>query len=149
MEGAMIKKKIFLLSVLVLASNILAFQTNALAETIWGRVFNVDTNNQRLSIMKKDITDGRIEYFNILIQPETQYNGIVSLDSLKIGDVVKVETVRDAASGKWEAKLLEVREISHDKQNNNQNNQINIRKQNLNGNIQEADKYIPQASFSF
>lgn len=90
-----------LMAVLVLG------QGAAMADTIQGKVVEVNASANSITISRSNPATGSEEQINIATKAETAWAGIKSLSELKAGDEVTVEAMQDATSGSWEAESIE------------------------------------------
>lgn len=81
----------------------------ALAETVEGTVASVDLDGKKVDVTKKNAETGADETVSISVGDTTTYTGdAASLAEIIEGDKVKVEADKDAATGNWVAKSMEV-----------------------------------------
>jgi hypothetical protein len=99
-------KKLSLFLVLAVA---LAFAGLAYAETIEGTVASIDLAGKMIKVSKTDAATGATEELSISVSDTTAYAGeVTALDELLEGDEVKLDAEKDAATGSWVAKSVEV-----------------------------------------
>lgn len=99
-------KKISMFLVLALA---LLGAGVAFAETVEGTVSSVDLTGKMLKVEKTDATTGAKETVDISVDDKTAYEGeATSLEEVIEGDKIKVEADKDATSGKWVAKSVNI-----------------------------------------
>ena len=81
----------------------------AYAETIQGEVASVDLAGKMLKVTKGGEAAGAKETLNISVSDATTYSGeVTALAEVVEGDKVKIEADKDAASGNWMAKSVDV-----------------------------------------
>jgi len=98
------KVSLFLALALVLTMSGVAF-----AETVQGTVSSVDLAGKVLKVSKKDAATGAAEDVSISVNDTTTYTGeVTALAEVIEGDTVKIEADKDATSGNWVAKSVEV-----------------------------------------
>lgn len=101
--------KIHKISTLVLLAVVMLASGIAYAELVQGEVTNVDLEGNALEVQKKDATTGATESLRISVSDTTAYSGeVTALAEMIEGDVVKIEADKDATSGNWVAKSVEV-----------------------------------------
>lgn len=97
------KLGLVLLAVAFLASGV------AYAEVVEGTVASVDLAGKALKVTKTDAATGASEEVSISVNDTTTYSGeVTALAEVIEGDTVKVEAEKDAASGNWVAKSVDV-----------------------------------------
>ncbi|KPK98875.1 MAG: hypothetical protein AMJ95_02000 [Omnitrophica WOR_2 bacterium SM23_72] len=74
---------------------------------VWGDVVNVDTQNKTLTVKYLDYETDQDNEISIGIDDQTTFENIMSLDEIKIGDVVSVDYSVDVL-GKNVAKNISV-----------------------------------------
>ncbi len=98
------KVSLFLALALVLTMSGVAF-----AETVQGTVSSVDLAGKVLKVSKKDAATGAAADVSISVNDSTTYAGeVTALAEVIEGDTVKIEADKDATSGNWVAKSVEV-----------------------------------------
>ena len=81
----------------------------AFAEMVEGTVANVDLAGKVLKVTKTDAATGANEEVSIWVSDSTTYAGeVTALAEVVEGDKVKIEAEKDAASGNWMAKSVDV-----------------------------------------
>lgn len=100
--------KIRTISILTLLAVLIASGL-AFAEMIEGEVTNVDLEGNAIDVQKGGAAAGATETMHISVSDTTTYSGeVTALAEMIEGDLVKVEAEKDAASGNWVAKSVEV-----------------------------------------
>ena len=100
------KKGISLAVVLALA---LFASGVAFAEALEGEVASVDLTAKILKVAKKDAATGASETVSVSVSDKTTYTGeVTALAEVIEGDKVKLDVEKDATSGNWVAKSVEV-----------------------------------------
>ena len=85
------------------------FSGVALAEMVEGEVTSVDLTGKALKVTKTDAATGAKEELNVTVADTTTYSGeVTALAEVVEGDKVKIEAEKDAASGNWVAKSVNV-----------------------------------------
>ena len=99
---------------LVLAVAVALFASGvAYAETVEGKVASVDLAGKALKITKANAATGTNEEVNIAVSDTTTYTGeVTALAEVIEGDTVKVEADKDATTGNWMAKSVEVAAVT-------------------------------------
>ncbi len=98
-------RKIAVLALLAIA---LLVSGVAYAETIEGKVASVDLQGKSLEVTKSDAS-GATQNVKVSVSDATTYAGeVTALAEVIEGDKVKVEADKDAASGNWVAKSVNV-----------------------------------------
>lgn len=98
------KVSLFLALALVLTASGVAF-----AETVEGTVSSVDLAGKLLKVSKTDAATGASEEVSITVNDSTTYSGeVTALAEVIEGDTVKIEADKDATSGNWVAKSVDV-----------------------------------------
>jgi len=99
------KKISFVLAVaLVLMASGAAF-----ADMVEGTVASVDLAGKALQVTKTDAATGATEEVSISVSDTTTYAGeVTALAEVIEGDAVKIEAEKDAATGNWVAKSVDV-----------------------------------------
>lgn len=93
---------------LFLTLAILAASGAAWAETVQGEVTAVDLTGKTLKVKKADAA-GAGEEVSISVSDTTTYSGeVTALAEVIEGDEVKIEADKDAATGNWAAKSVDV-----------------------------------------
>lgn len=91
------------LALLVVASGV------AYAETVEGTVASVDLAGKALKVTKTTAGTGASEEVSIAVSDTTTYSGeVTALAEVVEGDKVKIEADKDATSGNWTAKSVNV-----------------------------------------
>lgn len=95
-----------LMALLVLG---VAFVGAAYAETVGGTVAGVDVDAQVLQITQTDPATGASEAVSVSVSDATTYSGeVTALEEVIEGDIVQIEAEKDAATGNWVAKSVDV-----------------------------------------
>lgn len=90
------------LAVVLLASGV------AFAEALEGKVSGVDLAGKMLKVDKTDAA-GKTETLSVSVDDKTTYAGeVTALAEVIEGDQVKLDAEKDATSGNWVAKSVEV-----------------------------------------
>ena len=118
----------------------LILQSSVVAETIQGTISSIDFKKQSVSIERKNDTTGQTENFDVMLTPETHYQGIALPKELNVGNKVKIEVLTKNRFGKWKVKSLEVSE----EQRKTGEGVQTIDTSNL-----SEEKYIPQVKLNF
>ena len=91
------------LALVLLASGV------AFAETLEGEVASVDLTAQVMKVTKTDAATGAKEEVSVSVSDTTTYSGeVTALAEVIEGDKVKLEVEKDAATGNWMAKSVDV-----------------------------------------
>ena len=81
----------------------------AFAEALEGEVASVDLTGKALKITKTDTATGAKEEVNVTVSDTTTYSGeVTALAEVVEGDKVKLDVEKDATSGNWMAKSVDV-----------------------------------------
>lgn len=81
----------------------------AFADTVQGTVASVDLAGKVIKVSKTDAATGATEEVSISVNDTTTYSGeVTALAEVIEGDKVKVEATKDATSGNWVAKSVDV-----------------------------------------
>ena len=100
------KKTVAILAVLAI---VLGLSGVAFAEAVEGKVVSVDLEGNALEVSKGDAAAGAAENLKISVNDATTYSGeATALAEVIEGDKVKIEADKDAASGNWMAKSVDV-----------------------------------------
>ena len=98
------KVSLFLALALVLMASGVAF-----AETVEGTVSSVDLAGKVVKVNKTDAATGAAQEVSVSVNDSTTYTGeVTALAEVIEGDTVKIEADKDATSGNWVAKSVEV-----------------------------------------
>lgn len=102
------KISMFLVAALVLMASGVAF-----AEMVDGTVASVDLAGKILKVSKTDAATGASEEVSISVSDTTTYSGeVTALAEVIEGDTVKIEADKDAATGNWVAKSVDVAAVT-------------------------------------
>lgn len=97
------------IAALALAAAVVLTCGAAYAELVEGKVVSVNLDGNSLDVEKKDAATGATEKVSISVSDATTYSGeVTALAEVIEGDAVKVEADKDATSGKWTAKSVDV-----------------------------------------
>ena len=97
------------IAVLTLLAFAVVMSGVAYAEMVEGKVASVDLEGKALEIAKTDAASGATENVRITVTDTTAYSGeVTALAEVIEGDKVKVEADKDAATGNWVAKSVDV-----------------------------------------
>ena len=81
----------------------------ALADTLEGEVVSVDLTGKAMKVAKTDAATGAKEELSVSVTDTTTYSGeVTALAEVIEGDQVKLEVEKDAATGNWVAKSVDV-----------------------------------------
>lgn len=81
----------------------------AYADAVEGKVVSVDLEGQAIEIAKTDAATGATENVRVSVSDTTAYSGeVTALAEVIEGDTIKVEADKDAASGNWVAKSVDI-----------------------------------------
>ena len=81
----------------------------AFAEALQGEVVSVDLTGKALKISKADAATGAKEEVSVSVNDTTTYSGeVTALAEVVEGDKVKLDVEKDATSGNWVAKSVDV-----------------------------------------
>lgn len=81
----------------------------AYAEPLQGEVVSIDLEGNAIEVAKTDAATGATENVRISVTDTTTYAGdVTALEEMIEGDIVKLEVEKDATSGNWAAKSVEV-----------------------------------------
>ncbi|MBI3317315.1 MAG: hypothetical protein HYZ85_04855 [Candidatus Omnitrophica bacterium] len=81
-------------------------QMPAFAEFIQGEIAYLDSNAREVTIRQSDATSGQFKELKLTVPEDVKYEGLSSLEELKVGDYIEVE-----ASGDKDAKTMEADSI--------------------------------------
>lgn len=99
------KKRALLIAVAVA----FCFSGVAYAEMVEGTVQTIDLAGKTFKVTKTDAATGATEELTVSVSDATTYAGeVTAFDELLEGDEVKIEAEKDAATGNWTAKSVEV-----------------------------------------
>ena len=97
------------MSVLLAVAVALLVSGVAFADTVQGTVSSVDLAGKVIKVSKTDAATGATEEVSISVNDTTTYSGeVTALAEVIEGDKVKVEAAKDATSGNWVAKSVDV-----------------------------------------
>ena len=103
------RMKMHKIAALALLAVVLVASGAAYADWVEGTVKSVDLTGKALEISKRDAAGGTTEDVKISVSDATTYSGeVTALEEVIEGDVVKIEAEKDAASGNWVAKSVDV-----------------------------------------
>lgn len=86
----------------MLAAAVLMWQGLGYAETVQGRIVEINPNEKSLTINRFDAVSGQPQQLEMSIDNETQFQGgIASLDALKVGDEVMLEADQNFVTRQW------------------------------------------------
>jgi hypothetical protein len=81
----------------------------AYAEMVEGTVETIDLAGKTFKVTKTEAATGATEELTVAVSDATTYAGeVTAFDELLEGDEVKIEAEKDAATGNWTAKSVEV-----------------------------------------
>ena len=96
------------MAVTILSAMLALVSGIAYAETLQGEVTNVDLEGKAIEIQKADAA-GAKEAVKVSVNDATTYSGeVTALEEMIEGDAVKLEAEKDAATGNWLAKSVDV-----------------------------------------
>ena len=85
----------------------------AFAETVEGTVASVDLAGKVLKVSKTNAATGASEEVSIWVSDTTTYTGeVTALAEVIEGDTVKIEADKDATTGNWMAKSVDVAAVT-------------------------------------
>jgi len=85
----------------------------AYADMVDGTVTSVDLTGNVLKVSKTDAATGATEEVSIGVNDTTTYSGeVTALAEVIEGDTVKIEAEKDAATGNWVAKSVDVAAVA-------------------------------------
>jgi len=98
------KRLLWVVMALVLVASGVAY-----ADMVEGEVVSVDLTGNMLEVAKTDAATGTTENLTISVDDATAYSGeVTALAEVVEGDQVKLEVEKDAATGNWMAKSVDV-----------------------------------------
>ncbi len=93
--------------VAVIAAAIFLWNGSSYAETVQGKIVEINPTEKSLTLNRFDAASGQPEQLEMSIDAETQFKGINSLDALKVGDDVMVEADQNFVTRQWTVNLIQ------------------------------------------
>lgn len=101
------------ISLLLVAALVLMASGVAFAETVQGTVASVDLAGKIVKVTKTDAATGTSQEVSISVSDTTTYTGeVTALAEVIEGDTVKIEADKDATTGNWVAKSVDVAAVA-------------------------------------
>lgn len=96
-----------LLVFLVILTGLFMFGTKAGAELIGGKVVNIDSTTNTITISQTGLETDSEENVLVQIGSETTLTGLESFSNIKIGDEIWAEAEEDEAANRWVASSIQ------------------------------------------
>lgn len=98
---------------LILLAAFMFFQSSmGYAEIIQGEVISVKPNENTFRVKHpKPLEPSVIEEINIIINPDTKFQGLSAVNELAAGDEVMVDAVQIEGTKRWEANAVQISKV--------------------------------------